>query len=147
MWCYDGVMIRAVVDTNVLFEGLTKRGSCGAVVDAWKEKRFVPCVSTALALEYEATLTNKLGTRKRRLAVGALSALLNRVEFIPIVYRVRPMSPDPDDDFVIECAFNANASIVTRNVKDFRIAQSALEIAVLKPSEFLVRLEETPWHG
>jgi putative PIN family toxin of toxin-antitoxin system len=140
-------MIRAVVDTNVLFEGLTKQGSCGAVVDAWKERKFVPCVSTALALEYEATLTNKLGARKRRLAVGALSALLDRVEFIPVVYRVRPMSPDPDDDFVIECAFNANASIVTRNVKDFRIAQSALEIAVLKPREFLVRLEETPWHG
>ena len=135
-------MIRAVVDTNVLFEGLTKQGSCGAVVDAWKEERFVPCVSTALALEYEATLTNKLGASKRRFAVGALSALLNRVEFIPIVYRVRPMSPDPDDDFVIECAFNANASIVARNVKDLRIAESALGVDVLKPSEFLVRLEE-----
>jgi len=140
-------MLRAVVDTNVLFEGLTRLGTCGEIVDAWTARTFVPCVSTALALEYEATLTNKLGASKRRFAIGALSALLNRVEFVSVIHRVRPISPDPDDDFVIECAFNANAIIVTRNVRDFRSAETALGLTVLKPDEFLSRLEDTPWQG
>ncbi len=133
-------MIRAVVDTNVLFEGLTKQGPCASVVDAWVERRFIPCVSTALALEYEATLKNKLGDKKRRLAVGALPALLNRAEFTAVAFRVRPMSPDPDDDFVIECAFNANASIVTKNLRDLRVAESMLRIPVLEPTDFLAHL-------
>ncbi len=49
--------MRAVVDTNVLVEGLEKMGPCGQVIDLWVARQFVPCVSTALALEYEAVLT------------------------------------------------------------------------------------------
>ena len=46
-------MLRAVIDTNILFEGLTRVGACSEVVDAWDGLEFVPCVSTALALEYD----------------------------------------------------------------------------------------------
>lgn len=46
-------MRRAVIDTNVLLEGITRKADAGRVIDAWANRRFVPCVSTALALEYE----------------------------------------------------------------------------------------------
>ena len=133
-------MLRAVVDTNVLFEGLTKLGDCSEVVDAWVAREFVPCVSTALALEYEEVLTNKLGAAKRDTALRALQALLSRAEFVAVVFSVRPMSPDPDDDFVIDCAFNGDASIVTNNTKDFVGVEEALKVEVLKPDQFLHRL-------
>jgi len=132
--------MRAVIDTNVLFEGLTTLGDSARVVDAWVARRFVPCVSTALALEYEEVLTNKLGELKRRKALAALQALLNRAEFVPIAYTVRPMSPDPDDDFVIDCAFNAGAAIVTHNVRHFRGLEQALRIPVLTPQAFIASL-------
>lgn len=55
-------MLYAVIDTNVLFEGLTKSdGACGLIVDAWLNGIFVACVSNALALEY--TLVLKFITR------------------------------------------------------------------------------------
>jgi len=85
-------MRRAAVDTNVLFEGLTKRGPSGCVVEAWTARAFVPCVSTALALEYEEVLTNKLGATKRPYARKALQALLVRAEFISVRRRLRPLS-------------------------------------------------------
>lgn len=135
-------MKRAVIDTNILFEGLSRRGPAGSVVDAWVGRRFMPCVSTALALEYEEVLTNKFGDLKRPRVLAALQALLGRVEFVPVVSRVRPLSPDPDDDFIIECAFNARASIVTHNFKDFQVAQEILRIPVLAPADFLAELEE-----
>jgi putative PIN family toxin of toxin-antitoxin system len=134
-------MLRAVIDTNVLFEGLTKLGACAQIVDAWVERRFVPCVSTALALEYEEVLVGKLEPEKRRVAMGAMVALLNRAEYTPVTALVRPLSRDPDDDFVIECAFNGKATIVTRNIRDLAIAQEALGLDVLTPEEFLSRLE------
>ena len=126
-----------MVDTNVLFEGLTHQGPCGDVVDAWVAGRFTPCVSTAVALEYEEVLSNKLARSKRKTALEALPALLSRAEYVPVYIRVRPMSPDPDDDFVIECAVNARAVIVTRNVKDLRIARASLGIPVYEPQVFL----------
>lgn len=136
-------MLRAVVDTNVLFEGLTKKGACAQVVDAWVAKQFVPCVSTALALEYEEVLTNKLGDRKRPHALGALQALLVRAEFTLITFTVRPASPDPDDDFVVDCAFNASAPVVTRNLKDFRGLSESIGVTALSPEEFVSRLRSS----
>ena len=88
-------MIRAVIDTNVLFSGLTALGTDARLMDAWVERRFVPCVSTALALEYQATLLSKLNPRRRGLAAGALQALLDRSEYVPIHFSYRPASPDP----------------------------------------------------
>jgi len=138
-WCH---FMRVVVDTNVLFEGLTKTGACADVVDLWAAREITVCVSTALALEYEEVLTNKLGEPKRAHALPALQALLNRVEFIAILTRVRPMSPDPDDDLVIECAYNGHADIVTRNTKDLGLAEAALGVRVLTPEQFLELREE-----
>jgi predicted nucleic acid-binding protein len=57
-------VIRAVIDTNVLFEGLTKLGPAASVVDAWAQKLFQPCVSTALALEYQEVLERKLAVHR-----------------------------------------------------------------------------------
>ncbi len=147
MWCYNSVMLGAVIDTNVLFEGLTKHGVCALIIDAWVERQFKPCVSTALALEYEEVLVNKLGVVKKRAALGTLVALLNRAEYTPITNLVRPLSKDPDDDFVIECAFNAGAIIVTRNLKDLVIAKEILDLDVVTPEGFLTILEESSsWH-
>jgi putative PIN family toxin of toxin-antitoxin system len=135
-------MRRAVIDTNVLLEGITRKAEAGRVIDAWADRRFVPCVSTALALEYEEVLLRKFGGRQHETVLAALQALLRRAEYVPILSRVRPLSPDPDDDFVIECAFNSASSIVTRNERDFRVARSALGILVLDPEAFLKLLED-----
>jgi len=135
-------MIRAVVDTNVVFEGLTSLSAASQVMDAWVERRFVPCVSTALALEYEEVLTNKLGAKKGPAALKALQALLDRAQFVPIHYRVRPASPDPDDDFVLEAAYNSGAVVVTRNLKDLKAAGASLGIVVRTPDEFLEDLDQ-----
>lgn len=138
---YDGM--RAVIDTNVLFEGLTQRGASGDVVDAWVARKFIPCVSLTLALEYEEVLTNKLGPSRNRQAVGAMQALLARAEFVAIHYLMRPMSRDADDDLILEAAFNSSAMIVTRNMRDLRIAEQALGLPMLTPEAFLERLEQT----
>jgi putative PIN family toxin of toxin-antitoxin system len=135
-------MIRAVVDTNVVFEGLTSLSASGQVVDAWVDRRFVPCVSTALALEYEEVLTNKLGDRKRPRALRALQALLDRAVFVPIYFQVRPASPDPDDDFVLEAAYNAGAQLVTRNLKDLLAPGKSLGIDVRTPEQFMKTLDQ-----
>ena len=87
-------------------------------------------------------LTNRFGESRRQLVLAALQALLSRAEYIPVVHRVRPMSPDPDDDFVIECAYNAGATIVTENMRELEVARTALGLAVLSATAFVARLQE-----
>jgi putative PIN family toxin of toxin-antitoxin system len=134
---------RVVLDTNVIFEGLTKkRGTCGLLVDAWLAGLIQVCVSDALAYEYKDVLSRKLTPVKWQKAQTALKTLLLKASFISVHYTWRPASPDPGDDSVIDCAMNANALLITANVKDFRRAQAELGLVVMTPLEFVMMLAE-----
>ena len=133
-------MLRAVIDTNVVLEGLTGKGEAGRVMDAWVRRAFVPCASTSLALEYEAVLLRRFPEQRHLMVQAALQALLNRAEYIPIHFQLRPTSPDPGDDFVVECAFNARAVLVTRNTRDFARPAANLKIPLHTSTSFLALL-------
>src|SRR5262245_50156236 len=125
-------VIRAVIDTNVLFEGLTKRGgACGLIVDAWLSGTFLACVSTALECEYIDVHERKLSPARWQALKPLIGLLLELAEPVMIYYTWRPASPDPGDDFLIDCAMNANALIVTRNLKDFQEAKRQLGLKIL----------------
>ena len=132
------------MDTNVVVGGMSRRGSAGAVMDAWAARRFQPCVSTALALEYEELLIRKLGAERRATAARALQALLARSEYVPIRFTYRPASPDPGDDHVVDCVLNSRAMLVTENLRDFRTAARELGFRLARPTELLTLLEEEP---
>ena len=133
-------MLRAVIDTNVVIQGLSLRGECGRIMEAWRDRVVVPCVSTALPLEYQAVLLRRFPPSRHATVVAALQALLVRSEYVPVVVSLRPASPDPDDDFVLECAFNAHAILVSANAKDLEAPCAALHIDYCSPTVFLPRL-------
>lgn len=132
---------RVVLDTNVVFEGLTKKnGACGLIIDAWFADFIHVCVSNALAYEYKDVLSRKFTPQKWQLAQTAFKTLLTKAEFIAIHYSWRPASPDPGDDLVVDCAMNANAILVTANIKDFQKANAELGLQIMTPVEFVVML-------
>lgn len=136
-------MIRAVVDTNVLFEGLTKRNSAGTLVlRAWQSGLFQAYVSLALQYEYYDVLSRKLSPQRWQRVQPALGTLLTAA--IPVVphYLWRPSSPDAGDEFLIDCAMNASAWIVTYNTRDFLLARLELGLIVLTPQLFLRELAQ-----
>jgi putative PIN family toxin of toxin-antitoxin system len=133
--------IRVVIDTNVVFEGLTKQGgAAGFIVDAWLAGLIQVCVSTALVYEYEDVLSRKLSEIRWQRLQPVLSALLGKVEFTVIYYSWRPTSPDPGDDLVIDCAMNASAVVVTSNTRDFQRAKVSLGLQVMTPTELVIKL-------
>jgi predicted nucleic acid-binding protein len=136
----ESVRDPAVVDTNVLFEVLTRLGSSAEVIDAWAGRRFRPCVSTALALEYQDVLARKLRPARGESALMALQALLVRCEYVPIYYSYRPASRDPGDDFIVDCVLNSRAALITYNVRDFADPSRRLGFKVLQPKEFMLPL-------
>jgi predicted nucleic acid-binding protein len=136
-------MLQAVIDTNVVFEGVTTQGSApGLIVEAWLNQLFVGCVSNALAYEYTDLLARKLAPRRWRQLQPVVGMLLARARFVPVYFSWRPMSPDPGDDHVIDCAMNAGVPVVTANVQDFCLAQETLGLVVLPPVDFVTRLAQ-----
>jgi len=136
---------RAVIDTNIIFEGLTRQGSAsGLIIDAWLSGLFQACVSNSLAYEYMEVLSRELSETRWRKIQPILGTLLAQAEFVTIYYSWRPISPDPGDDHVIDCAMNAGAPVVTSNVRDFLLASQMLGLEVITPVEFVTRLVDEP---
>jgi len=68
---------RVVIDTNVLFEGLTKQGgAAGLIIDVWRAGLLHVSVSTALAYEYADALSRKLSAARWQRLQPVLGALL-----------------------------------------------------------------------
>jgi predicted nucleic acid-binding protein len=135
------IPLHVVVDTNVVFEGLTYQGNAaGLIIEAWIANLFQPCVSNALSYEYVDILSRKLSVDRWQKLQPVLGKLLSISHFTPIYYSWRPTSPDPGDDFLVDCAMNAGAAIVTSNLKDLKIARKSLGILVLTPAELVIKL-------
>lgn len=131
-------LLRIVVDTNVVFEGLTKQGGAsGLIIDAWLAKLVVVCVSNALAYEYDDVLSRKLSEERWSKLRPVLGQLLNIAQYTNIYFSWRPTSPDAGDDLVIDCAMNAGAIVVTSNIRDFRSARDSLGLQIITPVEFV----------
>ena len=130
-------LLRIVVDTNVVFEGLTKQGGAsGLIIDAWLAGLMVVCVSNALAYEYDDVLSRKLSEARWSKLQPVLGQLLSVAQYTNI-YFSWPTSPDAGDDLVIDCAMNAGAIVVTSNIRDFQSAKELLGLRVLTPVGFV----------
>lgn len=131
-----------VLDTNVLVSALkSSRSASFRLLSMVEHGHFVLHVSTAHVTEYEAVL-------KRGRTALSTEDIDNVVDFIcsvavrnKIFYLWRPALKDPSDDFVLELAVKANATIVTWNVTGFKRAAAHYGVAVLTPRDFLASLK------
>lgn len=130
-----------VIDTNVVFEGLTKKGgAAGLIVEAWLIGLLTACISTALVYEYEDVLSRKVSEARWNRLKPVLALLVEKSNFTPIYFSWRPSSPDAGDDLVIDCAMNAGATVITSNIRDFKFAEKSLGLKVLTPVQLVSML-------
>ena len=137
---YDTVMLRIVLDTNVVYSGLYSRaGAAHRVLRALGTGRFDLVLSVPLLLEYEAVL--RRDALSLGLTVRDVESFLDYVSLVAshqaIHFLWRPVLGDVDDDMLLELAVAGGcAVIVTHNGADFAGAER-FGIGVLSPGEFL----------
>lgn len=136
----------AVIDTNVLVSGLRSQlGASNLLLTRLALRHFKPAISTALCLEYSDVLhrTDLLPFLSAAQIDVFLDSFCSLAREASIYYRWRPFLPDPNDDFVFECALASGAShIITHNLADF-CGVEALGVSVVTPKNFL-RILQTP---
>ena len=136
-------ILRAVIDTNIMFEGLSKAGTNGDfIVQAWINQFFQPCVSDTLVYEYLDVFSRKFSATRWQKIEPVLQAMLKQSDLAPIFYKWRPSTPDVGDDHVVDTVMNASALLVTYNLKDFKKASQELGFQLLSPAKFIKLLAE-----
>jgi predicted nucleic acid-binding protein len=136
------VAIRVVLDTNVVFEGLTKQSSAsGLVIDAWRTGLITVCITNTTLNEYYDVLGRKLSISRFAEAIKVLDELLDgSTQSVKVYFSWRPASPDPGDDHIIDCAMNRNAILITSNLRDFRSAEKQLGLQIMSSIDLLTLL-------
>jgi len=135
-----------VIDTSVVIAGLrSPRGASAKLLRMVLAGEVKAGASTALLLEYEAVATRAEHLAAAGLSAGDTLAIIDALTAaatpIAIQWRLRPLSKDADDDFVLEAAFSAGASlIVTNNPADFEKSSAQLGIRTVTPAVLLSEL-------
>ena len=133
--------MRVVFDTSVLVAAARSRqGASFALINSIPTEEFLPCLSVALYLEWQAVMTrseNLPPNRTETDALGFLRYLAGQAHLQEIHFLWRPFLPDADDDMLLELAFAAGCRyIVTHNVKDFHGSEE-LGVSAITPGDFL----------
>jgi len=79
----------------------------------------------------------------KREIVELIEAMEAFAEPVEVVMKIRPLSPDPSDDMVLDVAINGRAeALITNNKKHFAGAGKRFGIPVLSPAELLEKMRE-----
>ena len=130
-------MLIAVIDTNILINGLLK-GSCRSIPEAFLAKKFKLAVSKPLITE----LLDVCGRSKffHRIDKEEQQRLLAIVKEAAII--VKPNIKihecrDKDDNIVLECAITSHAKIIVTKDNDLLILNPFRNVSIVRPEEFL----------
>lgn len=135
--------MRIVLDTASFVASVRSgRGAASEVVRLIVTRQLRALMDQKLGLEYR-----DVALRPEHIAASAMSeeeiletirSVERQAESVYVAIRHRPLSPDPNDDMVLDVAINGRAdAIVTMNKRHFKDAARRFRIAVVTPAELL----------
>jgi putative PIN family toxin of toxin-antitoxin system len=141
-------MVRIVLDTASFVTAVrSSGGAAGEVVRMIFREELVPLMDLKLGLEYRDVALRSEHVRASALSKREILDLIEAVEAfaepVEVVMKTRPLSPDPNDDMILDLAINGQAeALVTSNTKHFARAGKRFGIPVLSPAELLEKMRK-----
>jgi putative PIN family toxin of toxin-antitoxin system len=138
--------LQIVMDTSVLIAGLrSKSGVSNAFLRLLNDPRVKFHISNALLFEYAEIMQREqaaLGLTDQDID-DVLDGFCTLAETHYRVFPWRPISSDPDDDFVLELALSARVDcLVTYNFRDLQFVEQ-YGIKVMTPRQVLEMMRKT----
>ena len=140
--------MRTVRDTSVLITALrSSNGAAAETVRLALRGELTALMDLKLACEYRDVALRpeqlQVSGKSQAETAAILDALEAIAEPVYVALQHRPLSPDPNDDMVLDVAINGNAdAIVTNNTKHFRNAAERFHLDVLTPAELLSKFRK-----
>lgn len=135
--------MRIVLDTSTLIAAVRSSvGASKAIVDLALAREFTLLMNYPIACEYRTVALRPSHVMASRFSPAQIERLIQDLEDIaePVknITTYRPLSPDPNDDLVLELAINGRADIiVTNDLKHLHQPASRFHIQVLNPGTAL----------
>lgn len=129
--------LRVVFDTNVLFSAIGWSGKPRECLQLARAGVIQGIICQPIVDEILEKLATKMGF-KPEAAHSVVDELLGFLEVIEVRGELKGVCQDPDDDAILECALQANAThIVTGDAKHLLPLGQFQGIAIVSPAQFL----------
>jgi putative PIN family toxin of toxin-antitoxin system len=145
--------VKIVLDTASFVAAVrSSSGAAGEVLRMVFRKEVVPLMDFKLGLEYREVALRPEHVKASALNSSEILELIQAVEAfaeaVEVLIKNRPLSPDPNDDMVMDLAINGQAdALVTGNTKHFAAAGKRFGIPVLSPTELLEKIRRGKQDG
>ena len=132
--------MKVVMDTNVFISGVFFSGAPYLVLQTWRDQKIQVVISPEIMAEYR-----RVGEIFAEEQPGVdLSKMLDYVFQNAPIYEApaipEPVCTDPDDDKFFACALASGSKLIVSGDKHLRKASGYRAVEVLKPYEFLDKL-------
>jgi uncharacterized protein len=135
-------MLRVVIDTNVIVSGvLSRTGAPAELLNAWRERRFLLLISTAILYEVRAVLQYPRIREKYPLGDEEIEQTITLLEHNALVVAgdanvAGSVPDDPKDEMFLACAIDGEAEFIIsgdHHLLDLGIYRN---IPILTPRQF-----------
>ena len=145
--------MRIVLDTASFVTAIrSSEGAAREVVSLMIRREVVALMDLKLGLEYRDVALRPEHVEASEMSqseiLGLIDVLESASEIVEIFTKPRPLSPDPNDDMILDLAINGLAdALITNNTKHFVAAGKRFGVSVLSPSEFLMLVRKGDLYG
>lgn len=130
-------MGKVILDTNIWISAVFFGGKLGAILDAWKEEKFLTVFSQDTFKELEQKLIlwgKKLNTEKE---VAEYIRIINENAIFVYPTKQFTLCRDPKDNMLLSAAFEAEAKYLVSGDKDLFVLEKIDKTKIIGPKVFL----------
>ncbi len=132
------IIIRVVLDTNILESSLLFKGELTLFHTYWKEKRILPLLSRDTFQELQQVLTYpKFNLSDDEITFLIKEEILPYFEVVDIEHNIQGVCSDPDDDKFISCALSGDSAYIITGDKALPAVSPYKKIKIITPAEYL----------
>lgn len=135
-------MPRVVLDTNVLVSSLIKRGRSRELLARIVENKLSLVLSEEILSEFIDVMSrDKFRRYATRFEVKRfVDFLLQIAEVVKVKSRLKAVKEDPDDDKILECAFDGKANYIVSGDEHLLKMRGHRRIEIVSVAEMLEKL-------
>lgn len=133
-------MTKVVIDTNIMFSA-SFGGNPGKVIDLWKERELVICISQEILSEYIKVLKKARFTADDLKEILSLFTEPGRTILTKPIRHFEIVKEDPGDNKFLDCAVRAEADYIISGDKHLKNLKEFEGIKILSPTSFLKKLQ------
>lgn len=141
------LLLRIVLDSNVILAGLNSRGTTRDVLQLIVNGKVVLCISSFIVAEVKRSLRIDFRWMDSTIE-STIDALLRHAQLIDAPEHIAAVVTDPSDNRILECAVAAHADyIVTGDRKHLLPLDEYQGIRIITPRDFLNLIESRSSEG